>query len=310
MKHATVLYCLFSLVGALIALANHLGLGLWGCASCSFVSEIPAGSFLAWCGPVVLSALTYLAHRESRWRVPAIGAAAAGSLGLIAWMITSHTVCTICMLVHIGVVSAAISLIPKSAFPSVVLFSLAIAFTATGGLERFASPQGEAIFRARPREQISPGKVFVLFTDPQCERCHLVEEQIQQLAKPPMLIRRWCLLPHSMYRSIRAATLVEMTRAKAPESLERLQDILSHAKVPLTDEVLLDAARRSGIGDKASEWLANPAEQALVAIDEDQTTARELGIQSLPALAELSEPDLTGIRTMKLVPFSAIGIGP
>jgi hypothetical protein len=225
------------------------------------------------------------------------------------WMIQRHTICPVCMLVHIGVISSALTLLPgKLRAVSPLFFSLAVAFAATGGWDLFGTEQGIAIFRPRDHEAIPSGKVYVLFTDPECPRCRMVEEQIATKARTVNVLHRWTLLPHDTYRSIRACALLEMARAKSPEDYERLRQEIQRTALPLTDAALLEAAARAALGDQARAWLDTPGETALIAIAGDQTTSRELDIQSLPSLAELSGPDASGTRMLRLVPFSEIGV--
>jgi hypothetical protein len=309
MKALRIFFCIFSLCASLVALAHHLGYDLWGCASCSFVNELPMSAALAWGGPVVLLALAYALFAELRWAKAALALAAVGSVTLGWWMVHRNTLCPVCMLVHIGVVSAALSLVPaKARAISPLFFSLAITFAATGGWDIFGTEQGIAIFRPRGQEVIPSGKVYVLFTDPQCPRCKLVENQIAARPQPIHILYRWTLLPQDTYRSIRACALLEMARAKSPEKFARLRQEIMQLVPPLTDAAMLDAAAQAGLGEEARGWLDDPAETALNAIAEDQTTSRELRIQSLPALAELYGPDPSGTRMMRLVPFSDIRV--
>jgi hypothetical protein len=136
----------------------------------------------------------------------------------------------------------------------------------------------------------------------------MVEGQIATKAKTVKVLHRWTLLPHDTYRSIRACALLEMARAKSPEDYERLRQEIQQTALPLTDAALLEAAARAALGDQARAWLDDPGETALIAIAGDQTTSRELDIQSLPSLAELSGPDASGTRMLRLVPFSEIGV--
>jgi len=308
MRPLRIFFCLFAGCASLVALAHHLGFDLWGCASCSFVNELPMSAALAWGGPVALFALAYALFAELRWAKAALGLAALGSLTLGWWMVHRHTLCPVCMLVHIGVLSAALSLLPKPRAASPLFFSLAITFAATGGWDLFGTEQGVAIFRPRAHEAVPSGRVYVLFTDPQCPRCKLVEERIAAKGQSVQLLYRWTLLPQDLYRSIRACALLEMARAAGPEAFERLRLELQKTAPPLTDEALLDAAARAALGTEAQGWLDSPAEAVLIAIAADQTTSEELNIQSLPALAELSGADATGTRMLRLVPFSEIGV--
>lgn len=310
MRYLHAGFCAFAFVASLIALANHAGLDLWGCASCSFVRDMPLSPVLACGGPALLAALTYGLYKEAKWAKIGLVAAGVGSVALMNWMIQSRTICLVCVLVHIGTVSAAVSLVPRAGAVACLLFATGVIFTATGGWDRFASAQGTAVFRPRPREPIPEGSVYVLFTDPECERCRIIEKRIATLPSPPKILHRWSLLPHSMYRGVRAAAVFESARMRSPDAAERLRRELLSAQPPLSDAVLLAAAERAGLAAEAREWLDEPHPGALVAIDEDQATTKELGIQSLPALAELSAAGPGGVRTLRLVPFTAIGIRP
>lgn len=310
MRHIRATFCGFSFVVAILALIQHLGFDLWNCASCSLVNELPVSSIIAWVGPFLLAGLTYTIYKDLKWANYMLGVAAVGSLSLVAWMIRNNTICLMCILVHIGVLAATLTLIPRTKFLGPLFFSLAIAFTATDGWEKFMITSEYGIFRPRDRETIPGGKVYILFTDPECSRCQIAESQISKLENKPQIIYRWCLLPQKMYRSIRAAAMLEMARMQSAADFERLRLELFKETPPLTDAALIAIATRAGLADKVKSWLDNPTERALVAIEDDQTSALELKIQTLPALAELSEPDATGSRTIRQVPFSAIGINP
>jgi hypothetical protein len=301
-------FCAFSLVASLVALAHHLGYDLWGCASCSFVDDIPMSAAFAWGGPVVLAGLTYALYRDMGWSKMLLALAAAGSVTLLTWMLRNNAICDICVLVHLGVLSATLSLIAKPNFLGILFFSLAIAFITTGGLDQFEGQAGTAIFRPRKKEIIPSGRVFVLFGDPECTRCQMIETSIEKNSDRPQVLYRWALLPHSMYRSVRAATMMEMARIVSPANFELLRKELAHTDPPLTDDKLIEAARKSGMKGPVKEWLASPSEQALMAIDDDHSTFQELGSKSLPTLAELSPPDASGLRTLRLVPLSTLGI--
>src|SRR5262245_26071702 len=99
MKSLRIFCCVFALCASLVALAHHLGADLWGCASCSFVNELPMSGLLAWGGPLLLLALTYVVFAERRGASVALCLAALGSLTLVWWMIQRHTICPVCMLV-------------------------------------------------------------------------------------------------------------------------------------------------------------------------------------------------------------------
>jgi hypothetical protein len=101
-----------------------------------------------------------------------------------------------------------------------------------------------------------------------------------------------------------------MARAHDPNDFEKLRVELLNISPPLNDDVLLSASAKVGLGALAKGWLEQPSERVLIAIDGDQTIAQAMKIQSLPALAELSDADITGMRTLKLVPFSSIGLSP
>lgn len=214
------------------------------------------------------------------------------------------------MLVHIGVISATLCLLPQPKVLGLVFFTLAIAFTATGGWDRVTVTTNIGIFQGREKEEIPDGKVYVLFTDPECSRCQMTEADLAKLPQKPNVLYRWSLLPQNMYRSIRAATLLEMARIHNPKDFEKLRLELLKTSPPLNDEVLITAASKVGLGAFAKGWLEHPNERALIAIDSDQSTASALKIQSLPALAELSDADVSGTRTLKTVPLSTIGLKP
>ena len=310
MRQLRTFFCAFSWVASLFALALHLGLKLWGCSACSLVSEMPISGVLAWTGPLILLALTYGQYKNMKWGNYALGLASFGSLTLVAWMINNNLICKMCVLVHAGVFSATLSMIPRPRFIGPLFFSLCIAFTATEGWTKFTVARGLAIFRPRVNEVIPDGKVYVLFSDPECSRCHLIEDQISKLSNPPVILHRWTLLPSSMYRSIRAISMLEMARLSGAKEFELLRMEILRTPAPLVDAALLSAANRVGMGSQAKGWLESPSRAALVAIQADQANTRELNILSLPALGELSPPDVTGTRTMRLVPFSTIGLNP
>ncbi len=310
MRQLRTALCTFSVVAALLALAQHLGFNLWNCASCSSVNQIPLSMAIAWGGPVFLGVLVYGLYTDTKWSKYGLVAAACCSLTLIGWMISRNTICLLCMFVHIGVISAALGLLPKPKFAGILFFSLAVAFTGTGGWDRFTVTSSIGIFLARDNEKIPDGKVYVLFTDPECSRCQIAENEIAKLANKPNILYRWNLLPQNMYRSIRAATLLEMARAHDPSDFEKLRVELVKPSPPLNDDVLIKAATKVGLGALVKRWLEHPSERVLIAIESDQATAQAMKIQSLPALAELSDADITGTRTLKLVPFSIIGLSP
>lgn len=308
MRQLRTLFLAFAFVASLVALAQHLGLDLWGCASCSMVRELPISSMLAWGGPVALAILAFGAYKDLPWAKIASIVAAAGSLGLIGWMVNHRTVCATCALVHAGVIASALCLVPKAKFLGPAVFSLLVVFTATNGWDRFTEVRGVGIFRPRDNETIPDGKVFVLFTDPECSRCRIAEAEIAKLPNRPHLLYRWTLLPQSLYRSIRAATLLEMTRQNSPKLFVPFLEEVGRLPLPLTDSALKEAAIRVGLASAVDGWLANPSESVSIALEADRTTSEELEIQSLPALAELSRPDASGVRTLRLVPFSSIGL--
>ncbi len=310
MRQLRTTFCLFSGVVAFLVLAQHLGMNLWSCASCSFVNQLPISAFIAWAGPVVLTVLTFGAYHDKRWANIGILLTVPVSLSLIVWMVTNSSICLLCMLVHSGVLAAALCLLPKVKVVGPLFFSLAIAFTTTGGWDRFLASSDVGVFRIRDREHIPEGKVYVLFTDPECSRCQAVEKQISKMSSPPNILHRWSLLPQNLYRSIRTATILEMARIQGEAEFDRLHSEILNSPPPYDDEAILSAASKAGLGGQASKWLEHPSERALIAIEDDQTTSQELKIRSLPALAELSQPDVTGMRTMRLVPFSSIGLSP
>lgn len=310
MRQIRTSFCAFSFVASLAALVQHFGVDLWGCASCSLVNDLPISKALAWLGPPILAALVYGQYVDVKWAKVGLVIAACGSSTLITWMILHNTVCIVCMLVHIGVLSAALCLIPRVKFLGPLFFSVAVVFTATDGWDRLTGSRETGIFRPRDHETIPDGTAYVLFTDPECSRCQMAEAQISRLPKPPTILHRWTLLPQNTYRSIRAIALLEMTRTNKPELFEKLRSEILRTQPPLTDSALLAAATKTGLANQAKSWLDQPSENVLIAIEGDQTTSQELKIESLPALAVLSAPDATGTRTLHRVPFSAIGLPP
>jgi hypothetical protein len=310
MRQIRTAFCIFSVVAALFAFVQHLGFNLWNCASCSSVNQIPISGAIAWFGPIILGVLTFGLYKDTKWAKIGLGIAACCSVALIAWMITHNTICLFCMLVHIGVISATLSLLPQPKFLGLLFFSTSVAFTATGGWNQLTVTSNMGIFQSRDNEQIPDGKVYVLFTDPECSRCQMLEAEIAKLPQPPKIVYRWNLLPQNMYRSIRAVTLLEMARAHNPSNFEKLRLELLKASPPLNDDVLMNAASKVGLGALAKGWLDHPSDRVLIAIEGDQATAAALKIQSLPALAELSDADASGLRTLKTVPFSTLGLAP
>lgn len=308
MRALRIFFCGFAFVASLLALAHHLGFDLWNCASCSLVDEMPMSSALAWGGPIVLLALTVLLYRDQKAAPYLLAGAGVASAGLVAWMFQRNTVCEVCMLVHIGVLSAALALIPRAGYAAPFLFSLAVAFSGTGGWQRLTVEQGVAMFVPRSGETVPQGKVYVLFSDPECGRCQLVEGQIAAMAAKPNVLYRWFLLPQKTYRTIRAVAMLEMARGEG--AFDRLLEKIRTATPPLDDAAIKKAAAGAGLAAKADKWLTSPDEAVLNAIGDDQQTARALGIESLPALAELSPPGPDGVRMLRRVPFSAIGIQP
>ena len=277
------------------------------------MNELPVSGLLAWFGPLVLAGITYAQYKELRNADYALGVAAIGSLSLVFWMVSHHSICLLCMLVHIGVVSAALALghVPKLVWVKpipLLFFSFAIAYTATGGWDQFAQSSEVGIFRPRDKEVVPAGKVYVLFTDPECSRCVMAENQIKKLATQPNILYRWTILPQNLYRSVRAAAMLEMARLDAPQQFDKLRESMIQAPPPFTDTALVTLANQVGLDSKVHDWLDHPSERALIALEDDRTTSEELKIRSLPALAELSPPDATGMRTLRLVPFSRIGL--
>lgn len=301
-------FALFATLAALLALGQHLGLDLWNCASCSFVSAMPLSSELAWTGPVLLAALTYGLYRDYQWARIGAGLTSLASIALIAWMLRHHTICLLCVLTHLGVLAAGVASLPRVGILSAPAFAVAIAFTATGGWEKFTLKAGVAIFRPRDRETIPPGRVLVYFSDPECSRCHLVEAQLAKLPNKPAILYRWTLLPQNLYRTMRAAALLETARLASESLFKSMRTDLASLTPPLTDSVLVAMAQKHFPARQVYVWLDDPPERALIALQDDRTTSQELGIQSLPALAELSAPDHSGTRTLRRIPFSEVGL--
>ncbi|HLO99508.1 MAG TPA: hypothetical protein VK171_13015, partial [Fimbriimonas sp.] len=222
MRHLQLLFCGVALVAALVALVQHMGFDLWGCASCSAVKSLPISGVLAWGGPVVLGALIYGVAKEAKWVPWSLGAAACCSAALFFWMISQRTVCVVCVVAHVGIISAALTLIPKSSILAPSFFALGMVFTATDGWDRFTVVQGVGVFRPRPNEVIPEGKVYVMFTDPECSRCRVAEEALDMLTSKPVVLRRWFILPQTAYRSMRAAAMIEMARITKSSKSEAL----------------------------------------------------------------------------------------
>lgn len=310
MRQLRTNFCAFSFVASIVALLHHLGFDLWTCASCSFVNELPISSALAWLGPVATAVLAAGCYFNKPWASYALGAVSIASVGLVAWMICHHAICLVCILVHTGLIAGALTLVPRAKFLGPLFFALALVFVVTDGFERFSVSNGTAIFSPRPREVIPTGPVYVLFTDPECSRCKMVEQQIEKMPRKPAILHRWTLLPQNTYRSIRVATMLEMAKLKGAEVFDNLRRELLNRQPPYTDAVLEEAGQAAGLGDQIKTWLDFPADSVLVDIQRDETTSIELKIESLPALAELLPPDRSGTRMLRLVPLSAIGINP
>lgn len=309
MRQLRTFFCGFSFVAAAVALALHLGLNLWTCASCSFVNEQPISGPLAWLGPAITGALAVASYLDKKQVGAAIGICTLGSLALVGWMLSNNSVCKACLLVHLGVISAALTFVPKAKFLAPAVFSFVIAFVSTEGLEHYIGANAKAVFQPREAETIPDGPVYVLYTDPECSRCQMAEAAIEKLETKPNILYRWILLPQNLYRTIRAAAVLESARIESPKAFDSLRIALFTTPGPLTDEQILSAAKRAGLEQKARGWLASPDVRALTAIEGDQQYTKDLQIESLPALAMLSAPDATGTRTLVRVPFSAIGLG-
>ncbi|MBS1709868.1 MAG: hypothetical protein JSS65_14235 [Armatimonadetes bacterium] len=220
---------------------------------------------------------------------------------MAAWMLSSRSVCPACLLVHLGVVAAALTLVPKAWWSGPTVFAVAMIFLSTGGWEKIGTARGTAVFRPRPGESVPQGDVYVLFTDPECGRCRLAEANLA--AKPNLqVLHRWVILPHGAYRTMRAAALVESVRLRSPQQARELIRLLASGPEELTDEAILHAASQAGVGPEARTWLTTPPNEAIAALEDDNTTAKELEIQSLPAMAKLSGPDATGSRRLTLLP--------
>lgn len=310
MRQLRTNFCAFSFVASVVALLLHLGFDLWGCASCSFVNDLPVSSVLAWLGPVLTAILAIGCYFNKPWSGYALCSVAAISVGLVAWMVSHGAICAVCMMVHAGLIAAALTLVPRVKFLATLFFAGSVVFAVTGGFERYSTPRGTTIFSPRPREVIPAGKVYVLFTDPECSRCKMVEQQIDNMPAKPNVLYRWTLLPQNTYRSIRVATMLEMAKLKGTEFFEKLRVALLKRQPPYTDAVIEDAGQEAGLGDEIKSWLDFPADSVLIDIQRDETASIELKIESLPALAELSPPDKSGTRMLRLVSLREIGIRP
>jgi len=288
----------------------HLGFDLWGCASCSFVNELPVSSALAWAGPFVTGALAVATFAEVKWASYALGLVAVASAAQVGWMVTHQQICLICILVHVGLISAALTLVPRANWLGAIFFAVSIVFVGTEGLDRFATPHGIAIFSPRAKEVVPPDPVYVLFTDPECSRCKLVEESIEKLPSKPAILHRWTLLPQNRYRTIRVAAMLEMAKLRGAAEFEKLRLALLKRQPPYTDATIEEAGAEAGLGAEVKGWLDFPADTVLIDLQRDETTSLELKIESLPALAELLPPDKSGTRMMRLVPLQTIGVRP
>ncbi|MBX3111770.1 MAG: hypothetical protein KF857_07145 [Fimbriimonadaceae bacterium] len=293
----------YALVASGLALAMHLKQDLWACASCSFVDSQPFGAGLAWIGPPLLAALLVTTRKGWKFAALSLSGAAVVSLGLIAVMLRSGNLCPVCLAVHIGVLAAALSLLPRGVWWSSTFFGAALLFASTGGWDKLSDPVGVGVFRPRHWETVPAGDVVVLFSDPECERCRLAETRLAEDGQITVL-HRWTLLPHGLYRTMRAAVAIEAASAEFGQSKgQAFREALFAKPPPYTDEVILDAARGVGMERQCRQWLTTPPAAALQALDDDQTTSDELGVRNLPAVAQLDPPDASGSRRLHLLPL-------
>jgi len=293
-----LLFLAFSLVASLVTLLMHLKVDLWTCARCSLVDDQPVSPFLSWAGPVLVSGLLFAAARAWRHAPTALSVASIISLGLVVFMVSRRAICPACVLVHTGIVAAALTLLPRGFLAGAAVFICTLVFGGTGGWEKLSSAQGVAVFRPRSFEKPPEANTVVVFSDPECPRCRIVEERLSR-ATDIHVLHRWVPLAHSRYRSIRVAVVVESAALRDPALAAKLRDAILSEPGPYTDNVILKAASSINLDQDVRKWLDKPEEKALAALEDDRTTAEELGVTSLPALAAISPPAPDGSRTLR-----------
>lgn len=288
----------FALVASLVTLFMHLKVDLWACARCSLVDDQPVSPFLAWAGPVLVGSLIFASVRAWRHTATTLAIASTVSLGLVVFMVSRRAICPACVLVHTGIVAAALTLLPRGFLAGAAVFICTLVFGGTGGWEKLSSAQGVAVFRPRSFENEPDANTVIVFSDPECPRCRVLEERISR-ATDIRVLHRWVPLAHSRYRSIRVAAVVESASLRDPALGTKLRDAILSETGPYTDEVILKAASRINLDQDVRNWLDNPEEKALAALEDDRTTAEELGVTSLPALAAVSAAAPDGSRTLR-----------
>lgn len=297
-KAFQLFYLSFALAASLVSLLMHLKVDLWTCARCSLVDDQPVSPLLAWAGPLLMAGLLLAVLKEWRHLQTALSTAALVSLGLVVVMLSRRAVCPACVMVHTGVVAAALTLLPRGLVLASATFVSALVFGGTGGWDKLSSAQGVALFRPRPFEPEPDAETVVVFSDPECPRCRIVEDRLAKTADLRVL-HRWVPLAHSRYRSIRVAATVESAALRDPRLGTKLRDAILAEAGPYTDDVILRAARGLGIEQDVRKWLDTPDERALAEIEDDRATAEELGVTSLPALAAVSPAAPDGSRTLR-----------
>lgn len=311
MRPLRMLFGCFALFMALLAAAQQANVDVWGCATCSLVKDYAFSSYLAYGGPILLAALCFGLFKEVKWApIVAIAGALAG-LGLSFLMVSRGTICEICLLTHSSLIALALSFMPRAGTAvSIGAFVLGVGFTGTGGWTNLQeSILRASVFVPRPYEApIKDGEtVYVVFSDPECSRCRLLEQDMLKGLPPGVrVVHRWNLLPHGMYRSIRAATLIESLANDDPKKAEEFRIRLTQEWQPLSDEVLLSIAKKMGLESYAKSALANPQLKLLTWISDDARMASELGFEQLPAVAKVGPPDVQGVRTMRPATVEAV----
>lgn len=300
----------FSWFMSLLALFEQIGIDLWGCATCNLVKDLAVSSPLAYGGPVALAVLFFGVMKE--WKVASLGVwlAAAAGIGLVLTMIQLETFCNVCFLTHSGLIAAALTTIPVRPLGlglATLVFASGVGFTGTGGWDKILEQRLRiASFTLRSYEKpIETERVFAIFSDPECVRCKQMEaEIIARLPEGVRVVHRWMLLPHTAYRTMRAANVVEGLSAKSLALGDRYREALYASVVPLTDPNLLAIGREIGCESDVAALLKAPGPGSLTALVDDHHAATELKIEELPSIAEVGPPDDHGLRKMRWVPTS------
>lgn len=313
MRPLRALFGSFAIFMAGLALAQQVNIDLWSCGSCSLVKDTRFAPWLAYGGVPALVVLAVLGWNDSRWFRVAAPLAGLTSVGLSAWMLRTTLICEVCLLTHVAVVALALTAVRAKAATgaAVALFVLGVGSVGSGALD----PVLEAHARRTPLqyrvyEQAIPAgdKVVVLFSDPECTRCK--REDLAVLLNPPSGVRvlhRWFLLPHSRYRTLRAAAAVEAVARSGPDREHAFRVLLARETRPLTDRVLTTLADTAGVGALVRGALAEAHPATLDAISMDEAAGTALKFTSLPAVAVAEPPLQDGTRF--LVPGSLADLG-